>query len=81
MSWCPGSPEPDKTLFERFLRTRAPERGKIRDEIVEMVDRSKIFSPDDLIQLMRAGYRSLSQAERDVFMRRVLLELKRSQNT
>jgi len=46
-----------------------------------MVDRSKIFSPDDLIQLMRAGYRSLSQAERDVFMRRVLLELKRSQNT
>jgi hypothetical protein len=68
------------TVFERFLNAKGPDRGRIRDEIVEMVGRSGLFDVDDLIQLMKVGYRLLLKPERDEFMRRVLFELKKSEH-
>jgi hypothetical protein len=84
MSWRPrsnGSSEPSKlTVFERFLSTEPAARGEIRDEVVEMVERSGIFDVNELIILMKVGYKTLSKTERGEFMRRVLFELKKSEH-
>lgn len=65
------------TVYERFLSTKSGERGAIRDEVVEMVSRSGIFDVDDLIAVLKVGYRQLPRTQRSEFMRRVLFELKK----
>jgi hypothetical protein len=63
-------------LYTRFLATESSDRGEIRAEVFELVERSALFDMNDLIQLVKVGYKQLTQGKKREFMYRVLLELK-----
>lgn len=71
---------PDLTVYARFLTTKSSKRGDIREEVIELVSRSSLFHTDDLIRLLKVGYKQLPRSEKGEFMRRVLFELKKSEH-
>jgi hypothetical protein len=78
MAW---NSEPSRmTLFDHFRTVNAAARGELRDEVEDFVGRSGLFDADDLIKLMKAGYRQLPGKQKGEFMRRVLFELKKSEH-
>jgi hypothetical protein len=58
---------------------RLPSRFEVIDNAAELVGSMVYLHPDDLIRILKAGYRNMTTKDRDEFMRRVLLELKKSQ--
>jgi len=82
MSYPWGNPNAkpvEPTLYQRYRATKSAGWGEIRDEVIELVGRSFLFGVDELILLMKAGYKSLPKREKSEFMRRVLFELKKSE--
>ena len=71
---------PRQTLYDKFHATKAEHRGEFRDDVEELVARSGLFDTEDLIRLMKVGYKQLSRDQKGEFMRRVLFELKKTEN-
>lgn len=55
-----------------------PARSELIDEVVELVGSVAYLHPDDLLRILKAGYRNMTRFDRDEFMRKSLLELKKS---
>ncbi len=71
-------PPPSLTLFDRYRNGNLLTRPDLLEEVSELVSNVIYLHPDDLLRILKAGYRNMTTKDRDEFMRKVLLELRRA---
>lgn len=70
---------PSLELIRKYAEGSLVERSYFVDKVVDLFGGVIYLPPDDLIRILKAGYRNMTASDRDEFMRKILLEMKRSE--